>query len=176
MTERAGSSAGRACRLEIPDKSHEKEYERMMDRWESIEENIQPELLRRGKASYDKWLAWCEDDRTTGSMLSTGVPCTLYFMIADGSEIIGAVVVNHGCTHRGHLHAGIAPWNRGRGYGTLMLRLALEKCRSMGFDRVEIVPYQENAGAIRTILKNGGVQEAEFQENDRLSVRYVIRL
>ena len=59
-------------RLEIPNFSHKQAYESMMDRWESLEPQMQPELLRRGKASYEKWLAWCEDDRTTGSMLSTG--------------------------------------------------------------------------------------------------------
>ena len=67
-----------------------------MDRWETIEKNIQPELLRRyskslgANVSYSKWLEWCEDDRTTGSMLSTGVPCTLYFFVDDTGEILGA--------------------------------------------------------------------------------------
>ena len=85
----------------------------MMDKWEAIEENIQPELLRRyskslgTKVSYSKWLKWCEDDRTTGSMLSTGVPCTLYFFVDNTGEILGAIEINQQNTHRGHLHAGI---------------------------------------------------------------------
>ena len=56
---------------------NEEAYIQMRDKWETIEENIQPELLRRysknsgENVSYSKWLEWCEDDRTTGSMLST---------------------------------------------------------------------------------------------------------
>lgn len=170
------------CRLEIPNASHEKEYVRMMDRWEALEDNIQPELLRRYSKSagenvpYSRWLEWCEDDRTTGSMLSTGVPCTLYFLVADDGEILGAIAVNHGKTRRGHCHAGIAPWNRRKGYCTLMLKLALDVCRGKGMSEVEIVPYRENKGAVQTILNNGGTLKEEFCEDGRWSARYVIKL
>ena len=33
--------------LVLPDETHEEAYIQMMDKWEAIEENIQPELLRR---------------------------------------------------------------------------------------------------------------------------------
>lgn len=168
--------------LVIPDACHEKMYTSMMDRWEASGEKIAPQLLSRysGKIKknvpYKRWLEWCEDDRTTGSNLSTKVPCTLYFLIEDEKEIIGSIVINHGNTHRGHLHVGIAPWHRGKGYGTAMLELALEKCRKMGFQSVEIVPYKGNIGAIKTILKNGGVLINEFREKRVWSQRYEIQL
>ena len=73
--------------LVIPDQSHEAEYNRIMDKWESLENNIQPELMRRSNIPFKKWLDYCEDDRTTGSMLSTHVPCTLYFFINQDNEI-----------------------------------------------------------------------------------------
>lgn len=111
--------------LTIPNKSHEKAYTKMMNRWEKIEATINPSLLGRysdkekANVSYSKWLEWCEDDRTTGSMLSTKVPCTLYFLMNDSGEILGAIEINHANTHRGRLHAGIAPWNRSKGYGSI---------------------------------------------------------
>ena len=165
----------------IPDETYEKQYTEMMDKWESIEDNIQPQLLRRyskslgENVSYSKWLEWCEDDRTTGSMLSTGVPCTLYFLV-DGKEIYGAIVVNSANTHRGHLHAGIAPWHRSKGLGTIMLRLALDICRDKGLTRVEIVPYENNQGAIKTILNNGGKLKEKFCEDGKTSMRFEIDL
>lgn len=168
--------------LVIPGMCHEEMYTYMMDRWEATDEKIEPQLLSRysGKmkknVSYDRWLEWCEDDRTTGSNLSTKVPCTLYFLIENEKEIIGSIVINHGNTHRGHLHAGIVPWHRGKGYGTTMLELALEKCREMGFKSVEIVPYKGNNGAIKTILKNGGILIDEFCEKRVWSQRYEIKL
>lgn len=168
--------------LVLPDKNHEEAYIQMMDKWEAIEENIQPELLRRyskslgANVSYSKWLEWCEDDRTTGSMLSTGVPCTLYFFIDDTSEILGAIEINHKNTHRGHLHAGIVPWYRGIGLGTKMLESALEICRNMGMTNADIVPYKSNKSAIKTILKNGGVLIEEFYEDEKCSQRYRVSL
>ncbi len=168
--------------LEIPDKSHEKAYTEMISRWEKTLDDIKPSLLgrysdnKKRDLTYDEWLACCEDDRTTGSMLSTGVPCTLYFLMNGSGEILGGIEINHANTYCGHLHAGIAPWNRGRSYGTIMLRLALEKCREMGFDRVEICTRKNNYFAQNTILKNGGVLTEEFFESGIWSNRYSIEL
>lgn len=168
--------------LVLPDETYEEVYTQMMDKWEAIEENIQPELLRRyskslgANVSYSKWLEWCEDDRITGSMLSTGVPCTLYFFVDDTGEILGAIEINQKNTHRGHLHAGIAPWHRGKGLGTKMLESALKICRNMGMTSVEIVTYKTNKSAIKTILKNGGVLMDEFYEDEKWSQRYRVSL
>lgn len=168
--------------LAIPDESHEKAYAEMISRWEKTSEDINPSLLGRysdnknRNLTYAEWLVCCEDDRTTGSMLSTGVPCTLYFLMNGLGEILGGIEINHANTHRGHLHAGITPWKRGRGYGTVMLKLALEKCREMGFDKVEICTHKDNIGAIKTILVNGGVLTEEFFESGIWSNRYSIEL
>jgi predicted acetyltransferase len=166
--------------LVIPNSSHETEYCRIMDRWEALETNIQPELMRRyskklgANVSFTKWLEWCEDDRTTGSMLETGIPCTLYFLTNFNNDILGSIVINHNNTHRGHLHAGIVPWFRGKGYGTIMLKLALSHCLEMGIQQVQIVPRKNNINAIQTILHNGGVLLEEFCEDGEWSLRYEI--
>lgn len=166
-----------SLKLEIPNNTHQQEYERIMDKWEALEENIQPELMRRGKTSYDKWLEYCEDDRTTASMLSTKIPATLYFLVNESQEIIGSIVINHADTKRGHLHAGIVPWHRGKGYGTTMLTLALKECKKMGISKVHICPNsRENKAAIQTILNNGGRLLNEFKENEVWFERYEISI
>lgn len=170
----------KSYKLVVPDKTYEHQYTKMMDKWEFVEDNIQPELLRRyskslgRNVSYSKWLEWCKDDRATGSMLSTGVPCTLYFLVDDNKEIFGSIVVNSSNTHRGHLHAGIVPWHRGKGVGTIMLRLALRICRDNGLTSVEIVTDENNEGAIKTILNSGGVLKEKFFEDGRWSLRYIV--
>lgn len=168
--------------LEIPNESHKAEYERVMNKWEQLEQNIQPELMRRysekrnGNIPYDIWLSYCEDDRTTGSMLSTHTPCTLFFCVENGGEIVGAVVMNHADTKRGHLHAGIVPWHRGKGYGTEMLRLALGECKIRGFEKVHIAPYKDNAAAVKTVINNGVYLTEEFTENGRRVLKFEIIL
>lgn len=168
--------------LEIPDESHEQVYVEMMERWESLGEKIAPQLLGRksGKTGenvpYSRWLEWCEDDRTTGASLSTKIPCTLYFLMEPSVGILGGVVINHANTHRGHIHLGIAPWHRNKGYGTAMLKLALDHCRRMGFESVDIVPYRGNDVVIKVIRNNGGVLRDEFCEDGVWSERYSVSL
>ena len=163
--------------LEIPGLVHKSEYESVMDRWEQIEDNIQPALMRRGNTPYKKWLEYCEDDRATGSMLSTHVPCTLYFALNEQRGIVGSIVINHEDTKRGHIHAGIVPWCRGKGYGTAMLALALKECQKMGIRKVHICPNsKENLSAIHTILNNGGYLLEEFVDDERIIERYEIIL
>lgn len=163
--------------LEIPNETHRLEYCRIMDRWEQLEDNIQPSLMRRGNTPYDRWLEYCEDDRTTGSMLATQIPCTLYFALNEQREIVGSIVLNHEDTKRGHLHAGIVPWCRGKGYGTVMLALALKERQKKGIRKVHICPNsKENVSAIHTILNNGGYLLEEFVDDERIIERYEIML
>lgn len=161
-------------RLEIPNQRHEQEYAHVMDKWETMEEWIQPELMRRGKIPYNKWLEYCEDDRTKASMLSTHIPATLYFLVNEKQEILGGIVINHSDTNRGHLHAGIVPWHRGKGYGTTMTTLALKECQKMGISKVHICPNSKNKAAIQVILNNGGYLLDEFTEEGHMIERYEI--
>ena len=158
-----------------PDISHEKAYMAAMDRWEVIED-VQPGLLARDGADYRQILKWCADYKVKPEMFSTNVTCTLFFLMDKSGDLLGGMVVNHQDTKRGHLHAGIVPWRRGEGLGTKMLALALDKCREMGMEYVHIVPYKDNAGAVGTILNNGGALVEEFFDNNKWSQRYRIAL
>jgi predicted acetyltransferase len=166
--------------LVIPNQNHEDEYCRVMDKWESYSEKIQPPSMRRystaEKFSFSKWLSDCEDDRTTGSMLQDNIPCTLYFLVNTSNEILGGTSINHKNTFRGQIHAGIVPWHRGKGLGTAMLSLGLLKCKDMGIEALEIAPRKDNYGAIKTILRNNGELMEEFRDGDIICLRYKIRM
>ena len=54
-------------------------------------------------------------------------------------KIVGSIVLNHEDTERGHLHVGIVPWHRGKGYGTAMLALVLKECLKKGIRKVIVV-------------------------------------
>lgn len=51
--------------------------------------------MRRSNIPFKKWLNYCEEDRTTDSMLSTHFTCTLYFLINQDNEIFGSIVLIH---------------------------------------------------------------------------------
>lgn len=166
--------------LSIPNASHEAEYCRVMDKWEAFHEKIQPPSIRRyseksgANVTFERWLAWCEDDRITGSMLTDNIPCTFHFLVNRENEILGGVDINHDNTFRGHIHMGIVPWHRGKGYGTFMLNLALSHCLEMELFKVQLVPRKDNLAVIKTILLNGGELLGELWDGDILCLRYEI--
>lgn len=57
-----------------------------------------------------------------------------------------------------------------------MLHLALDICKDKGFTNVEIVPYENNKGAVKTILYNGGKLKEKFYDNGKTLLRFEIDL
>jgi predicted acetyltransferase len=168
--------------LVLPTPAHKPEWLRVMDRWEATGEYIAPSSLSRYSAklgqnvTYERWLAWMEDDRTTASMLTNNIPSHLFFLVNAQGEILGATRIDREISLRGNIHAGIVPWERGKGYGTKMLALALHKCREFGFDRAVIVPRADNLGAIQTVIHNGGRITESFSHNGEELVKFEIEL
>jgi predicted acetyltransferase len=92
------------------------------------------------------------------------VPTTFLFAFVS-DRIIGRVSIRHHLNARlertgGHIGYVVVPEFRGRGYGTAMLRLALEICRDrLGLQRILVTCDEDNIASARTIEKCGGVLE-----------------
>ncbi len=120
----------------------------------------------------------------TGSRLPQDwVPASSFFLIRDG-KFIGRVSIRHRLnealnSYGGHIGYYIRPDERGRGYGTEILRLALEEARKLGLRRVLITCDDAgNPASARIIEKNGGVLADKVQNDGRpcLTRRYWIKL
>jgi predicted acetyltransferase len=92
------------------------------------------------------------------------------------NEILGGVDINHANTLRGQVHIGIVPWYRNKGLGTVMLRFALERCKEMGFDNIQVAPREDNEGAVQVILRNGGQLVEKFYDGDTACLRYEFQM
>jgi predicted acetyltransferase len=66
----------------------------------------------------------------------------------------------------GHIGYEIRPTQRKRGYGKLILRLALQEARALGIDRALLTCDCTNAASRRIIEANGGMLEDELQQGD----------
>ncbi len=100
------------------------------------------------------------------------VPDSTFFLLDDERNILlGAVNIRHYLSdhlmkYGGHIGDGIRPSERRRGYGTLIISLALEKCRELGIERVLITCDKDNIGSAKSIIRNGGVLENELTDED----------
>ena len=109
------------------------------------------------------------------------VPDSVFFLLdEERGRLLGAVNIRHYLNEDllltgGHIGDGIRPGERGKGYGTELLRLALIECKKLGIDRVLITCDKNNIASARAIIKNGGVLENEIPtDEEELLQRYWI--
>lgn len=111
------------------------------------------------------------------------VPDSTFFLLDENRNILlGAINIRHYLNeyllqYGGHIGDGIRPSERGKGYGTEMIRLALLECEKLGIEKVLMVCDKSNIASSKTIIKNGGILENEvFAENGEINQRYWIDL
>lgn len=168
-------------KLVLLEEKYRSQLNDMMEEWLATGEKIVPYAIRavdyHDFEKYRRFLVY------TGGPVPEGlVPATTYFALDTQRNIfVGAVNIRHYLNdalllNGGHIGDGIRPSERRKGFGTEMIRLALEKCREMGMDRVLMVCDRENIASARTIIKNGGVMENEVVVDGNTEQRYWIEL
>ncbi|MFN2414557.1 MAG: GNAT family N-acetyltransferase [Pyrinomonadaceae bacterium] len=89
------------------------------------------------------------------------VPSSTFWLVSGGGRVIGRSSLRHQLTTElahegGHIGYDIRPSERRKGYGTLILKLTLERAREKGLRRVFITCDADNVGSAKVIEKNGG--------------------
>lgn len=80
------------------------------------------------------------------------------FWLVHNNEVVGVVRIRHKeTTEIGHIGYDICPLYRNKGYGTQILRLALEKTSELGIRDVILTCKIDNIASRRVIEKNNGV-------------------
>lgn len=92
-------------------------------------------------------------------------------MTDDGGRAVGMVRVRHCLNDRLLLHGGHVGYyvrrsERGKGYATSALRLAVGHLRTMGVSRVLVTVNPANAASIRSVLANGGAADGQGLDPD----------
>lgn len=101
-----------------------------------------------------------------------------YWLVDDASKLfIGQITIRHRltevlCLRGGHIGYGVryTMWNKG--YGSLMLKLALEKAKARGLERVLITCDDDNPASARVMEHNGFVLDDKVEVDGVLIRRY----
>jgi predicted acetyltransferase len=122
-------------------------------------------------------------DHARGMNLPEGwVSCSAYWLLSEREVLLGEIHIRHRLTpaledYGGHIGYMVRPGERGKGYATRMLALALEKARAMGLRQVLLTCSPENTASARVIQKNGGGLDSEsVAKVGRMTSRYWIDL
>jgi len=119
-------------------------------------------------STYTERLAKVYKDLDIANVSEGRVPAFTYFYVREEDDkVIGMINVRLALNdflreQGGHMGYSIRPTERGRGYGTQMLREALAFCKAIGLHEVVITCDKINIVSAGIIKNCGGVLEAEF--------------
>ncbi|MGC2234718.1 MAG: GNAT family N-acetyltransferase [Pyrinomonadaceae bacterium] len=110
------------------------------------------------------------------------VPSDTFWLVRE-RRIIGRSDLRHRLNANledvgGHIGYDIRPTERRKGYGTLILKLTLEKAKNRGLKRVLLTCAADNTGSAKIIEKNGGkLSEQEISKTTgKMISRYWIEI
>ena len=122
---------------------------------------------------YEEWLNKLVNEHNNINLENGRVPSSFYFLMNE-NKILGSISIRHNLEDEmlrkfgGHIGYNVRPSERRKGYATIMLNLALEKCDELGLEEVMVTCKEDNIGSAKTIENNCGVlKEVIFdsQEN-----------
>jgi predicted acetyltransferase len=132
------------------------------------------EAVIHGSALFDKtvdygvWLERVRNNLNDATVNPGWVPAETYFAVrkSDG-RIVGIIDIRHTLNEfleqfGGHIGYSVRPSERRKGFGTLMLKHAIEHCGSLGLKKVLLICHKENAASAGTIIRCGGILVEEF--------------
>jgi predicted acetyltransferase len=115
---------------------------------------------------FDAYLAKIDRGRDVDQVAADRVPGTEYWLEDDSGEIVACVRLRFALTaslevEGGHIGYDVRPSSRGRGYGTVALRLALAEAWQRRIEKVRLTTDSDNTPSIKVIERNGGVLSGE---------------
>jgi predicted acetyltransferase len=147
------------------------EYLSFYQEWKASGENMIPYVIKRDPTDFEEMVRKLLDRENGVSLVGDRVPDSTYWLVTEDKKVIGVVNIRHGLTDKlmnsgGHIGYGIRPSERQKGYATKLLALSLGKLRELGIKKALVVCDEGNIASERTILRNGGVPDASFTEED----------
>lgn len=152
-----------------------------IDEWIKNGEEVVPASVRLAYYDFDTWLKNTLALEKRETCPPNLVPAYTYFMFMGNDRILGAINIRH-ClndylfNYGGHIGYGIRPSERRKGYGTLILSMAIPIVKELGINKILVTCNKKNIASAKVILKNGGVLENEVFEDGEITQRYWIEV
>jgi predicted acetyltransferase len=129
-------------------------------------QSIGEDRFKSGIEDFGEFLKYLEIHRTGKNMPDGNVAFNTFFLSV-GGKLVGSGSLRHKLNknlaiYGGHIGYAVRPSERGKGYGSLILHLMLEKAREFGFQRVFLTCDTDNSASVKIIEKNGGRLENQI--------------
>ncbi len=166
-----------------PAEEFRQEFGELMGEFRAVGEiDLTPGLCCKDEEGFDAYIRRMRDYARGENLPDGWVQNSAYWLVS-GGRICGVCDLRHSLTEAlrdfgGHAGYSVRPSERNKGYGTLMVKLVLQKASRFGIDRALITCSDQNIASQRVILKNGGVLDSESysEHGKRITQRYWIDL
>ncbi len=148
-----------------------------IDRFEGIRDFEKIEKL-----NFNDWIDDLEKNKYEENLPESYSPHTLYLAINDNNKIVGAIGIRWKkvpvlMTFGGLIGYSVRPSQRGKGYASEMLKLALDKFKNTNIENILITCKDFNIASKKVIEKNGGIYENTYSNDDGYNyLRYWIKI
>lgn len=123
--------------------------------------------------SFDEYKNWLKDidSHSKGIGLPEGwIPYTTYILYIDDIPV-GYGRIRHSSSEflenvigAGNLGYGISKRYRRKGYGNILFKELLKKCKEHGYNKIKLFPLKTNEATIKIMIKNGGKIIGDFKK------------
>ncbi len=156
-------------RLVRPSEEHEGSGLDMANDYRS--EGLERRRVPRADESFPHFLARLAANEAGLELADGDVPDSVFWLLVSG-RCVGTVSVRHQLTPEllqdgGNIGYDIRQSERRRGYGTIILSLALAEARKLGLGEVLVTCDETNIASRRIIERNGGRFEAGLHPTER---------
>lgn len=173
-------------KLVLPSKDDKKSALLMLDEIKAVDAGLPWQysgLANLEEAtSYEDWVKEKANEKNGIDLRDGYVPCTTLFLkrMSD-NKVCGSISIRHELNEfllefGGHIGYSVTPSERGKGYGKLQLKMALEIAKDLGIEKCLITADETNTLSNKTIISEGGVLENTVMWNNEPLNRYWINL
>lgn len=173
-------------KLVLPSKDDKESAFLMLDEIKAVDAGLPWQYSGLAKleeaTSYEEWVKEKENEKNGVDLRDGYVPCTTLFLkrMSD-NKVCGSISIRHELNEfllefGGHIGYSVTPSERGKGYGKLQLKMALEIASYLGIEKCLITADKTNTLSIKTIISEGGVLENTVMWNNEPLNRYWINL
>ena len=166
-------------KLVLPSKDDKESALLMLDEIKAVDAGL-PNLEEA--TSYEDWVKEKANEKNGIDLRDGYVPCTTLFLkrMSD-NKVCGSISIRHELNEflfnfGGHIGYSVTPSERGKGYGKLQLKMALEIASYLGIEKCLITADKTNTLSNKTIISEGGVLENTVMWNNEPLNRYWINL
>ncbi len=123
---------------------------------------------------YKKWLQEV-DNHSKGINLPDGwIPYTTYILYINDIPV-GYGRIRHSSSEyletvvgAGNFGYGISKEYRGKGYGNILFKELLKKCKEYGYREIKLFPLKTNEATLKIMIKNGGRIIGDFKNEKHI--------